>query len=574
MSTETSPPPSLPGLPGTPLMPSWRSPSGRGLRFCLILIGVFILGAWGLHALGGWTGALFLITPACILLIGVFVHLRHLLARRPVLRLDPAGIAGAQGPLLPWQRIARIDYTGLPYAAWLEITMTVPPGEPDPRAAWARRRRSQRRIALSALDQTLHMPVLHAALRQHQQAAPEHARALDAAHEREQQASDAFHTHLDTLSSRPWAMIGMMGLCVLAWLAGVLAGMDPMTPTPDSLYGAGGNATSAVQAGESWRLLTAMFLHGGAVHLALNMYALWGAGRLLTRWGGNRGFLLVYLASGLAGGALSLHFAAQLHVSVGASGAVFGVAGAVSAILLRSGGRYPIAQRSQLITSMAIFIGYSLFYGFTNSGIDNAAHLGGLVAGVLLGLLMAGHPDAATSARQRLTREALGALLCLVAVPVLVHTAAPAARDLAHFTANLHEIDAVRQSTHQQLQQIEARRMREAGHAPGSTGWLDEEAKALQTMLTVLRSESGRLAALPWGSDDPVGHYAQAEIAHRHALTEQIEVELEAMRIARSGAPPSAELAARRKAVQASVQQARDALNRRAAEIGLVKRTP
>lgn len=354
----------------------------------------------------------------------------------------------------------------------------------------------------------------------------------------------------------------------------MLAGLDPVTPTPDALYGAGGNAASAVQAGESWRLLTAMFLHGGAVHLALNMYALWEAGRLLTRWVGNRGFLLVYLASGLAGGALSLHFAAQLHVSVGASGAVFGVAGAVSAILLRSGGRYPIPQRSQLITSMAIFIGYSLFYGFANTGIDNAAHLGGLVTGALLGLLMADHPDAATSARQRLSREALGAVLCLAAVPVLVYTAAPAARDLAHFTANLHEIDAVRNSTHQQLQQIEVNRMSQAGHAPGSTAWLDEEAKALQAMLMVLRSESGRLSALSWGRDDPVGHYAQAEIKHRHALTEQIEVELDAMRIERSGAPLPPELTAQREAVQASVQQARQELNQRAADIGLVKRAP
>jgi rhomboid protease GluP len=143
---------------------------------------------------------------------------------------------------------------------------------------------------------------------------------------------------------------------------------------------------------EVWRLLTSMFLHGSLMHLAVNMYSLYQVGVATEFLCGTRKFLGVYFICGLAASAASLAYntmRARPAISIGASGAVFAVFGFFLILMwLRTDLILPTARR-QILQSGAVFIGFNLFFGLASSGIDNAAHIGGLLTGLLAGLLLA-----------------------------------------------------------------------------------------------------------------------------------------------------------------------------------------
>lgn len=142
----------------------------------------------------------------------------------------------------------------------------------------------------------------------------------------------------------------------------------------------------AVAAGEYWRLWTVTLLHGDLLHLLFNMYALWLAGPIVERWYGRVRFLAFYLASAAAGSVASFVFGGDAP-AVGASGAVFGLFG----ILLAAGRlHHPVDRQSRaLVGQLGMLILINLAFGFASGGtIDNAAHLGGLVAGIWLGALV------------------------------------------------------------------------------------------------------------------------------------------------------------------------------------------
>jgi membrane associated rhomboid family serine protease/predicted negative regulator of RcsB-dependent stress response len=131
-----------------------------------------------------------------------------------------------------------------------------------------------------------------------------------------------------------------------------------------------------------------MFVHIGVIHIALNMYCLMSLGPLAETMFGSTRFLGLYVLSGVAGAIASAGMHPQI-VSAGASGAIFGVAGALAAVIYVS--RNPVVATARGHLSKAgigTFVAYNLFYGFANSGIDNAAHIGGLVAGFLMGLTL------------------------------------------------------------------------------------------------------------------------------------------------------------------------------------------
>jgi len=154
------------------------------------------------------------------------------------------------------------------------------------------------------------------------------------------------------------------------------------------LYALGANHPVAVfQRGEWWRLLTSMFLHGGFVHVLLNGWGLYQLGPLFELFVGPFRMLAVYGLAGLAGSLASLFWTQGL--SVGASGAIFGVLGALIAFLLRRREHLTPFARS-LLGQLVIWAGINIYIGFTVPMIDNAAHLGGLAAGFVLGLLLRG----------------------------------------------------------------------------------------------------------------------------------------------------------------------------------------
>lgn len=147
-------------------------------------------------------------------------------------------------------------------------------------------------------------------------------------------------------------------------------------------------------AGEWYRVFTSMFLHFGISHLANNMLVLFVLGQRLEPAVGGVRYLLIYLLSGFGGNVISLGLEMQSSnyaVSAGASGAVFGVMGAMIYVILRNKGR--VADLS--IKKMMIMAAFSLYFGFTSTGVDNAAHVGGLICGFLVALLLY-HPGKGT----------------------------------------------------------------------------------------------------------------------------------------------------------------------------------
>ena len=138
---------------------------------------------------------------------------------------------------------------------------------------------------------------------------------------------------------------------------------------------------------EYYRLFSCMFLHFGMEHLVNNMLMLYFVGGHLERAIGKVKFLLIYLAGGIGASFLSYHRAVQegsAHVSAGASGAVFAAVGAMIGVLLLERGQLEGLTMRQMVFMAAL----SLYYGFTSTGVDNAAHLGGFFCGFVLALIL------------------------------------------------------------------------------------------------------------------------------------------------------------------------------------------
>jgi rhomboid protease GluP len=145
----------------------------------------------------------------------------------------------------------------------------------------------------------------------------------------------------------------------------------------------GANFGPATQDGEWWRLFTAMFIHFGIVHLCLNCFSLWDVGQLVERMYGRWRFLSIYLISGLFGNLLSLVVQGNDAVSGGASGAIFGVYGAALVFLWRERKSITAYEFRWLFGGGAAFAIIMIVLGLMIPGIDNAAHVGGLLAGMI-----------------------------------------------------------------------------------------------------------------------------------------------------------------------------------------------
>lgn len=157
----------------------------------------------------------------------------------------------------------------------------------------------------------------------------------------------------------------------------------------------GANYGPDTLSGDWWRLFTYMFLHGGAMHIFFNMWCLWDLGQLCESLYGRWTYAAIYLITGIAGGLTSVAWNPGV-LSVGASGAIFGLAGALAASYYLGEFSLPgIAIRGTL-RSLAFFIGFNVLFGIgynifagSSGGIDNACHIGGLVSGLALGAVIA-----------------------------------------------------------------------------------------------------------------------------------------------------------------------------------------
>ena len=189
-----------------------------------------------------------------------------------------------------------------------------------------------------------------------------------------------------------------INLAVFAGMA--LAGVSLTDPSSSELLHWGANAGLYTLGGDWWRLITCLFVHGGIIHIAINMWCLWSLGNLSESLYGHWTFAAVYLVSGF--GASLASVAWRPHgLSVGASGAIFGLAGALITSYQLGEFSMPRAEVAASLRSVVIFVGYSLIFGSLSGRTDNAAHIGGLVTGLVLGALIA---KAAPDNRQPIRR--------------------------------------------------------------------------------------------------------------------------------------------------------------------------
>lgn len=172
-------------------------------------------------------------------------------------------------------------------------------------------------------------------------------------------------------------------LNVAVFVLMVLAGASPIQPKASTLLAWGGNYLPAVQHGQTWRLITYMFLHGGAAHLLGNLFGLLYAGMHLEPLIGKLRLGAAYIITGICAGLVSL----ALHdnsVGVGASGAIFGLYGVFLALLTT--GYIEKTVRTNLLRVLLLFVVYNLGMGMQGN-TDNAAHVGGLLSGLAIGYL-------------------------------------------------------------------------------------------------------------------------------------------------------------------------------------------
>jgi rhomboid protease GluP len=227
-----------------------------------------------------------------------------------------------------------------------------------------------------------------------------------------------FHERLDTVSPHGYVVPVLLALNVLVFVAMAFGGAGVFEANGEVAVRWGSNFGPLTTGGEWWRLLSSTFIHFGIMHLALNMFALWQTGETVERLYGLARFLALYVCAGLAGSLASLLWHPVIN-SAGASGAIFGVFGGLLAFVVTPGSRVPRMVMLEHRNSTLLFAGYSLFYGAVHPGIDNAAHIGGLVSGFLVGLLLARPVDPAARARPagaRLALTAVGAVLVLLAM--------------------------------------------------------------------------------------------------------------------------------------------------------------
>ena len=199
---------------------------------------------------------------------------------------------------------------------------------------------------------------------------------------------------------------------VLVFIIMIVSGVHIFFPEKQSMLEWGANIRPLTLEGQWWRLLTSCFIHFGIFHLIFNMYALLYIGLLLEPYLGKTRFITAYLLAGLAASTASLWWNSFV-LSAGASGAIFGMYGVFLALLTTK--LLDKAIKKSLLISIALFVGYNILNGLKpNSGIDNAAHIGGLLSGLIIGYAFVPSLKQYKNRKIQLTTTALLAVFILV----------------------------------------------------------------------------------------------------------------------------------------------------------------
>lgn len=187
---------------------------------------------------------------------------------------------------------------------------------------------------------------------------------------------------------RPPITVAILGLNILVFAAMVFSGVSPWDPKKIQLLRWGADFGPLTLANQPWRVLTSNYVHIGLPHLAVNMWSLWQVGRFAERIFGKWAYALVYTATGIAASLASLLWS-PMRVSAGASGALFGIVGALIAALYLGKLPFPKPVSQRILKNLLVVVAINLLYGAGATFIDNSAHIGGLLAGLAMGALLA-----------------------------------------------------------------------------------------------------------------------------------------------------------------------------------------
>lgn len=449
-----SPPPDIPQH----FHASRSSPLARSRRWLWLSAPLSI--AYVAYTSRGNAGSM-LLSAAFVLLVFAVIDMflrRQLGDGQPLVTVDAAGLTSSLLPG-PAKHIAWADITGLSLTAeqgakQLRFELTASPERPDRRSFWNGANPAHPALLLTAFDNAAQESLLQA-IRHHLAASTSPAASQMDELSQEIGRENEFQEQLKALAPIPWLTWLLVAANLAIWLLTVKLGAGLAHSAPDKLLVWGGNTASAVQAGEWWRLLSATFLHSGLMHVAMNMIGLAAAGITVERIYGQRLYAIIYLGSGLLGSALSLHFAAQKAVSVGASGAVFGVTGALLVAVLQHRDKLPKAFSKQTTSSLGLFIVYALLQGFSKPGIDNAAHIGGLLGGCLLAFVLPEKFDLPHFVRTASQRAAIAIVLALGGTTAIAAFAPPAPVNLQQAMASREHFSKAMDRFNQVMQGIQ-----------------------------------------------------------------------------------------------------------------------
>lgn len=200
----------------------------------------------------------------------------------------------------------------------------------------------------------------------------------------------------------------IFGINAAVFLGMVLSSASVMDFPGGTLVHWGANLGALTFSGEWWRLLTNIFEHGGLLHIAFNMWCLWNLGALCESLYGPGTFTAIYIICGLGASLASAAWHPYVP-SVGASGAIFGLAGALLAAFKLGEFSLPRSALSGTLRSLGGFVVYNLIFGAVIPGIDNTAHIGGLITGLIVGALIA-----VTAPRQEHAARRLAVFLAVI----------------------------------------------------------------------------------------------------------------------------------------------------------------
>lgn len=218
----------------------------------------------------------------------------------------------------------------------------------------------------------------------------------------------------------PTATIALLAINIAIFVIMVASGISWITPQTDQVLRWGADYGPYTLSGQYWRLITSMFLHFGIIHIFGNMWCLWSLGQLAEKLIDSVSLLGLYLITGISASLLSLSWD-PMRVSAGASGAIFGIAGALISVLYFGKLGLQPASVKKLLGYVVRFAFLNLLFGLQGH-IDNMAHLGGLVTGLVAGLFLAKTFNVAPEeqpARRRVVLAISAVVVILLFVPVI-----------------------------------------------------------------------------------------------------------------------------------------------------------